>query len=103
MRPAVVLPEYRKDGRRGLVGPSVRGFRAAKAAATLTHVELRQTAKESSVVLERQLAALVRERQDLRDREASQFLLEQNRLAIVQAQLDLSQALVSEHLQVASA
>ena len=35
--------------------------------------------------------------------EASQFLLEQNRLAIVQAQLDLSQALVSEHLQAASA
>ncbi len=66
-------------------------------------MELRQTATESSAVLERQLAALVRERQDLRDREASQFLLEQNRLAIVQAQLDLSQALVSEHLQAASA
>jgi hypothetical protein len=66
-------------------------------------VELRQTATESSAVLERQLAALVRERQDLRDREASQFLLEQNRLAIVQAQLDLSQALVCEHLQAASA
>jgi hypothetical protein len=66
-------------------------------------VELRQTATEASAVLERQLAALVRERQDLRDREASQFVLEQNRLAIVQAQLDLSQALVSEHLQVASA
>jgi hypothetical protein len=85
------------------MGPSVRGFRAAETAATLRHVELRQTATESSAVLERKLAALVRERQDLRDREASEFVLEQNRLAIVQAQLDLSQALVSEHLQVASA
>ena len=85
------------------MGPSIRGFRAAKAAATLKHVELRQTATVSSAVLERQLATLVRERQELRDGNASQFLLEQNRLAIVQSQLDLSQALVSEHLQAASA
>ena len=85
------------------MGPSIRGFQAAEDEATLTYVELRQTATVSSAVLERQLAALVRERQELRDGNASQFLLEQNRLAIVQSQLDLSQALVSEHLQAASA
>jgi hypothetical protein len=66
-------------------------------------VELRQTPPEPSAVLERRVAALVRERQELRDRGASEFVLEQNRLEIVQAQLELSQALVSEHLEVASA
>jgi hypothetical protein len=43
------------------------------------------------------IADLVRERQALRDGKASALVLEQNRLAIVQAQLELSQALVSEH------
>ena len=38
------------------------------------------------------------ERQRLRDHEASEFVLEQNRLEIVQTQLELSQALVSEHI-----
>jgi hypothetical protein len=73
------------------------------ARARLRHVELRQTPTESSALLERRLAQLVRERQDLRDGGASQFVLEQNRLEIVRAQLELSQALVSEHLAVASA
>jgi hypothetical protein len=66
-------------------------------------VELRPTPSETSAVLERRLSALVRERQDLREREASEFVLEQNRLEIVQTQLELSQALVSEHLELASA
>jgi hypothetical protein len=66
-------------------------------------VELRQTlTEEPSAVLERRLSALVRERQDLRERDASQVVLEQNRLEIVQKQLELSQALVSEHLELAS-
>jgi urease accessory protein UreE len=65
-------------------------------------VDLRQEATAESVVLERRLAQLVRERQELRDGEASQFVLEQNRLEIVRTQLELSQALVSEHLEVAS-
>jgi len=49
-------------------------------------------------MLRDQLAALVRERQGLRDAQAPMSTLEQNRLAIVRAQLELSQALVSEHL-----
>jgi hypothetical protein len=40
----------------------------------------------------------VLERQRLREREASEFVLEQNRLEIVQTQLELSQAFVSEHV-----
>lgn len=66
-------------------------------------MELRQTPTEPSAVLERRLASLVRKRQDLRERDASELLLEQNRLEIVQTQLELSQALVSEHLELASA
>jgi hypothetical protein len=41
---------------------------------------------------------LVLERQRLRERQASEFVLEQNRLEIVQTQLELSQAFVSEHV-----
>jgi hypothetical protein len=52
----------------------------------------------SSVALRDHLAALVCERQALRDARASMPELEQNRLAIVTAQLELSQALVSEHI-----
>jgi hypothetical protein len=45
----------------------------------------------------RRLADLVRERQALRDDKAPSLVLEQNRLAIVQAQLELARKLVSEH------
>jgi hypothetical protein len=61
-------------------------------------VELRPTSTRRSKVLQGQLAALVLERQRLREREASEFVLEQNRLEIVQTQFELSQALVSEHI-----
>jgi hypothetical protein len=66
-------------------------------------VELRQGTTAGSADLERRLSALVRERQELRDQDASEFVLEQNRLEIVQTQLELSQALVSEHLAVVDA
>jgi hypothetical protein len=61
-------------------------------------VELRPTSTKRSKVLQQRLATLVLERQRLREREASEFVLEQNRLEIVQTQLELSQALVSEHI-----
>jgi len=61
-------------------------------------VELRPTSTKLSKVLQGRLAALVLERQRLRDARASEFVLEQNRLDIVQTQLELSQALVSEHV-----
>jgi hypothetical protein len=60
-------------------------------------VELQPTPQERSDDLRRRLGELVRERQTLREREASGFVLEQNRLEIVQTQLELSRALVSEH------
>jgi hypothetical protein len=46
----------------------------------------------------RRLAELVLERQELRDERAAEGVLEQNRLAIVQAQHELANALVSEHV-----
>jgi hypothetical protein len=52
-----------------------------------------------SEVVRGQLSDLVRERQALRDRKASTFVLEQNRLAIVQTQLELARAFVSEHTE----
>ena len=55
--------------------------------------------RELSEVLLRRLGVLVAKRQDLRAQAASEFLLEQNRLEIVQTQLELSDALVSEHLK----
>jgi hypothetical protein len=48
--------------------------------------------------LRRRLEALVRERQSLRDGRASEVVLEQNRLEIVQAQLEYSRALLLEHV-----
>jgi hypothetical protein len=50
-----------------------------------------------SDALRERLADLVHERQALRDRRAPTSVLEQNRLAIVQAQLELARTLVSEH------
>jgi hypothetical protein len=48
-------------------------------------------------------AALVRERQDLRAGGAALEQLEQNRLAIVDCQWQLSQALIARHLVPATA
>jgi hypothetical protein len=45
----------------------------------------------------------VAERQRLRELQAAEDLLEQNRIEIVQTQLELSQALVSEHLAATAA
>jgi hypothetical protein len=58
---------------------------------------------QESEGLRRRLAELVLERQALRDRRASEVLLEQNRLGIVQTQLELSHALVSEHSSASAA
>jgi hypothetical protein len=55
--------------------------------------------REPSVVLQTRLRGLVLERQELRRAQATRLLLEQNRLLIVQTQLELSRALVSEHGQ----
>jgi hypothetical protein len=60
-------------------------------------VELRQAPGLLSDAVRERLGRLVRERQALREGEASAFVLEQNRLAIVQAQLDLARALLWEH------
>jgi hypothetical protein len=45
-----------------------------------------------------QLGALTRERQALRESDASSVALEQNRVAIARAQWDLSYALIERHL-----
>ncbi len=63
----------------------------------MSYVELRPTRTEGSGELQHRLALLVLERQRLREREASRFVLEQNRLEIVHVQQELAQALVSEH------
>jgi hypothetical protein len=62
-------------------------------------VELLAPSRELSEALLRRLGVLVAKRQDLRAQAAPEFLLEQNRLEIVQTQLELSDALVSEHLK----
>jgi hypothetical protein len=62
-------------------------------------VDLCPTGSLLSDTVRERLSDLVGERQALRERQASAFVLEQNRLAIVQAQLDLAQALVSEHAE----
>jgi hypothetical protein len=62
-------------------------------------VDLRPPATLRSDALRGRLADLVRERQALRDRRAPTSVLEQNRLAIVQAQLELARTLVCEHAQ----
>ena len=65
---------------------------------TIRRVELRPTSTiSSSTDLQSRLAHLVLERQQLRDRQASEFMLEQNRLEIVHTQIQLSEALVLEH------
>ena len=48
-------------------------------------------------------ASLVRERQELRSTGAALDLLERNRLAIVECQWQLSQALIARHLVPATA
>ena len=53
--------------------------------------------------MQRRLAELVLERQKLRDERASEGLLEQNRLDIVQAQQELTHALLSEHVGASAA
>jgi hypothetical protein len=63
-----------------------------------SHVELRPPPTRASTVLRRELAELVIERQTLREGPASELALERNRLGIVQAQLELSRALVFEHV-----
>ena len=62
-------------------------------------MELRPTSTKGSQVLQGRLAALVLERQRLRESNASAFMLEQNRIDIVQTQLELSEAFLSEHLE----
>ena len=65
---------------------------------TIRRVELRPTStSRGSKELRSRLAHLVLERQQLRERQASEFMLEQNRLDIVHTQIELSEALVSEH------
>jgi hypothetical protein len=65
----------------------------------LKHVDLRPPSTICSDRLRGRLADLVREREALRDRRAPTPVLEQNRLAIVQAQLELARTLVSEHAE----
>ena len=65
----------------------------------LKHVELLPAPLLPSEAVRGRIADLVRERQTLRDRRAPTVVLEQNRLAIVQAQLELARTLVSEHAQ----
>jgi hypothetical protein len=59
-------------------------------------VEVRHAAS-SSDALQGRIAVLVRKRQTLRDHKAPAFVLEENRLAIVQAQLEFAKRLVAEH------
>lgn len=65
----------------------------------LKYVDLRPASTAHSDALRGRLAELVRERQALRDERACASVLEQNRLAIVQAQLELARTLVSEHAE----
>ena len=64
---------------------------------------MRSATREPSVeALLLRLEALTRERQDLRVDLAEARMLEQNRLAIVEAQWDLSHALIRRYLPVAA-
>jgi hypothetical protein len=64
---------------------------------------MRSATRELSVeTLLQQLEQLTRERQDLRLDRAEVGDLEQNRLAIVQAQWDLSRALIRRYLPAAA-
>ena len=79
------------------LGPVLWGVVCAAESRTLGCVGLRPTSTRQSEALRRRLETLVLERQSLRDRRASEVVLEQNRLEIVQTQLEYSQALVLEH------
>jgi len=72
---------------------------AGLARITIRSVELRATSTKRSKVLQGRLSTLVLERQRLRESNASAFMLEQNRIDIVQTQLERSEALLSEHLE----
>ena len=64
---------------------------------------MRFAARTRSVeTLTAELDALTRERQELRERAAGADVLERNRLAIVEAQWELSQALIERHLHAPS-
>jgi hypothetical protein len=76
---------------------------SAETGANVRSVELRPTSTKRSGVLQDRLVELVLARQALRDQRAAKFVLEQNRLEIVQTQLELSDALVSEHRSASAA
>ena len=64
---------------------------------------MRSATREPSVeALLLRLDTLTRERQDLRQDLAEARMLEQNRLAIVEAQWDLSHALIRRYLSAAA-
>ena len=64
---------------------------------------MRSATREPSVeALLLRLETLTRERQDLRQDQAGPPMLEQNRLAIVEAQWDLSRALILRYLPAAA-
>ena len=64
---------------------------------------MRSATREPSVeALLLRLETLTRERQDLRQDLAEARVLEQNRLAIVEAQWDLSRALIRRYLPAAA-
>ena len=66
-------------------------------------IPMRSATRELSVeALLQQLERLTRERQDLRQVLAEPRTLEQNRLAIVEAQWDLSRALIRRYLPAAA-
>jgi hypothetical protein len=58
----------------------------------------RRRSAKSVEVLTLRISALVAERQQLRDRGASETMLEQNRLQLARAQWELGHALIDRHL-----
>jgi hypothetical protein len=62
----------------------------------------RSRTRASADELALQVAHLVAERQQLREREASQAALERNRIQIARAQWELGHALIDRHLPVQS-
>ena len=58
----------------------------------------RRRADESVEALTLRISLLVRERQQLRDRAASERSLERNRVQLARAQWELGQALIDKHL-----
>ena|SRR5215471_17689522 len=75
-------------------------FRAANVASgvIMKTMPLRTSRARRVERLERQIAALVAERQDLRARSADAAELERNRVEIVRLQRALSEALIRRHL-----